>query len=200
MKARPISFAVAAGLGVLGLGFVAIPGLDPGVSISGAALTGLGVLALAAGGDTAITWINTNAGETRSIERERIRSTPTPGDEFDQRLASVRPATLIAPRYQRDHYREAVSNDLRETAVDVLEQYRQLTRADAERALESGDWTTDPVAGSFFTASETTSKPDSGVSEWVTETVREESSFEHRVSRVTDELARIVSEATTGAR
>lgn len=188
MSRETVGFGVALGLGVLGLVIVFVPNIDTQFDLTDVSLTGLGLLALLAGAATASAWLRTDTRQTRPLGRERTQPTSTPGDEFDDRVAAVRPAELVPLRYDRDPYRGAVVDDLRETAIDVLERCEGCSRAEAEDRLRAGTWSDDAVAATFFTPA---GRTDSGASTWIADTVGEQTTFERRVGRVVDELAAI---------
>lgn len=71
---------------------------------------------------------------------------PTPGDDFDDRLAEMRGFA----NYARQH-REEVRERLSAAALDAVQRRRGCSREAAEGVLASGEWTDDPYAAGFFT-------------------------------------------------
>ncbi|GAB3023768.1 DUF7269 family protein [Natronobiforma cellulositropha] len=191
MSRTTVGYGVALGLAVLGFAVAFVPGIDASVTLSSALLTWLGLLALVVGAFTARAWLRTDARTVRPEARERRRPMATPGDEFDRRLAAVRPAAAIPARYERDPFRERVLADLESTALDVLERHDSLSRDEAEARLRSGQWCADPLAASCFTPGDDATGP----SAWAADTVGERTAFERQVDRVVDELERRSMEA-----
>lgn len=160
--------AVAAPLGIAGLltawavGAGAIEGLlplAPAVRLLGndyflvvglaAVATAVAVPALASGRPG-------NLARAEMPDPEEPVSGAVPGDRFDRKTGgwgSLLP--VIGARRRR-----AVETRLRGATVDVVARSEACSRAEAERRVERGEWTDDPVAAAFVAHSAaTTSTP-----------------------------------------
>lgn len=84
---------------------------------------------------------------TRMPDPEEPVTLPTPGDAFDQRTA--RPALPVLSNGRRHDVRER----LRAAAVDVVARTDACSRSEAERRVDRGRWTSDPVAAGFVARS-----------------------------------------------
>jgi len=88
------------------------------------------------------------AGEAaHPAEREEYGEAPTPGTEFDDLLAEIRPLRSRGDDRRRDRVRA----QLEQVAVDVLTREGH-SEAAARDLLASGEWTDDPVAAALFAA------------------------------------------------
>jgi hypothetical protein len=79
-------------------------------------------------------------------EVERPTPVPTPGEAFDRRLAGWRGLLPVVTPTAR----EATVRRLRRTAVRTVAAAEGCSLADAERRVEEGSWTNDPVAAGLL--------------------------------------------------
>ena len=81
--------------------------------------------------------------EQSSLEVEAVNQGQTFGTRFERRLTGW---LLVVPGDERREIRE----ELRETALQTLVRTRGCSRETARERLESGNWTDDRIAASFF--------------------------------------------------
>jgi hypothetical protein len=174
------SLALGALLIVAGFVGVALPGLTawvPAVEslplLVAAAATIAGVAALRSR-------LNTARESHRPAEREPYGEAPTPGTEFDDLLAEIRPLRSRADGRQRDRAR----GRLEQVAVDVLTREGH-SEAAARDLLASGEWTDDPVAAALFATDPPPMRFDRRVSSLFDRTP----TFTRRARRAIDVLA-----------
>jgi hypothetical protein len=83
---------------------------------------------------------------TETADPEERATSPTPGTDFDEELTAAATWSRAAVRD-----RAAIRDRLRETAVETMVVRGDCSRETAERLVEDGEWTTDPVAAGFLT-------------------------------------------------
>ncbi|WP_256391306.1 DUF7269 family protein [Natronoarchaeum rubrum] len=138
---------VLTGVGVLlavaGLTVFLVPSLG-GAAAAGRFYVGaVGALAVLQGGRYARdAWRSPLVGADTG-DPELVSGVPTPGDDFDEALAATFEVHSLEGRKE-------VEARLDPVARAVLERRRDLSAAEAERRLDAGDWTDDPVAAAFF--------------------------------------------------
>lgn len=112
---------------------------------------------------------------------ELVEGIPTPGDEFDETLAS-------ASSVYRVDGRRTVKDRLERVAVNVLRRCRGCDADEARRRLRNGTWTDDAVAAALF--SETRGKELSLLTR-LRIRIGWRSMFEWRARRAIGEIQRI---------
>jgi hypothetical protein len=146
VSGRVLFVAVGAAAAVAGLAVALRPSLAAGLSPTYVAVTLVGALALLQAGGAALERLRGERRQADPPEVERRRVFPTPGEEFDERLASLpRRAGRSA-----DRHRAAVRTELREATEATLVRYGGLTPEEATDRVEEGTWTEDVRAVSFF--------------------------------------------------
>lgn len=113
-----------------------------------------GVLSFALGVWMVRTRIASDVHQTRVPDVELPLSTLAPGHDVDRalyRLTNYRQGTV--------EYRDQIQERLASVAVDVIRQRDDCSRAEAVHKLESGSWTDDPYATSFFAGGSPPSRP-----------------------------------------
>lgn len=147
MRARSYLAVVGAGAVLAGVAVLVEPGLGRLVALRAdrAVVTALALLALLQGGLAVSARLTREgrAAEPAAVER-RFRA-PVPGDDFDDLLADL-PDLRVK---RRDEERAAIRERLEAVAVEVLVA-RGLDEVSARRHLQSGTWTADERAASFF--------------------------------------------------
>lgn len=106
---------------------------------------GLGGFALLFAAVTAASGARTGHRATMP-EVERPTPVPTPGEAFDRRLAGWRGVLPVVTPTAR----ETTVRRLRRTAVRTVAAAEGCSPADAERRVEEGSWTNDPVAAGLL--------------------------------------------------
>lgn len=123
--------------------------------------------------------------QARTGDPETTVSAPTPGEEFDERLRTVRSGT----RKDRFQSRRRLQNDLESAALDAVVQQEGCTREEAEARLETGKWTDDPHAAAFLGGP---NPPRRSWSEWLRQSLGGETEFQRRARRTVDAVVRYV--------
>lgn len=138
-----------AGLGVavagLGAAMVVAPDLAADVGRGQALVTLVGLLAVVQGLRAASARRGTEVGGAETGDPEIPPPLPSPGDDFDDRLATVRTYNPRTTTSRRD-----VRERLERAAVAALVRRERCSRAAAREMLRLGTWTDDPVAAQFF--------------------------------------------------
>ncbi|MFD1645685.1 DUF7269 family protein [Haloarchaeobius litoreus] len=147
MKLRTLLAVFGVALALTGFTLVAAPGLASTITLDEAVLVFVGLLGVLQGVRVAIARSRTAYEQVETPDPEASQDLPTPGDEFDEMLA-----TAGADRRERE-MRESVRNRLERAAVATIVRTEGCTEAEAKRRLESGEWTDDPYARAFFTGS-----------------------------------------------
>lgn len=122
----------------IGLLFVLRPSLAASVSVPEAALTLLGVIALVEGARSIRKRRRVDVDQAETPTPEEPLRTPMPGEDFDR---SLHPGQMGASRVRRRLF---------EAATDTVSLRRDLDPDEAERRVEEGSWTDDPVAASYL--------------------------------------------------
>lgn len=185
MFVRRLLLTLGVGLSLVGLAIVANPSLVSNVKIPDIPRVLIAAVAVLLG------WIAFHARrqtEFRDTDDEDVRTThledrfepPRPGEEIDKELqAGESPSSTKAPSVR-------VRDRLRRLTLQVLQDAEGLSEAEAERRLETGDWTDDQTAAAFF-AQDISPPPQ----ELVGTIMGYESAFERKASHVVNELDRI---------
>ncbi|QLC33721.1 hypothetical protein EFA46_005755 [Halarchaeum sp. CBA1220] len=123
------------------------PGLVAGVTLTTAAITVVGGVALLVAylvyRDARATHAAVRRPTTPDVETRRTAGRP--GRDFDRTYAAARAGVRASAR-------TTARERLRRLAVDTLVTADGLAEADAEVRLEAGAWTDDPHAAAFFAA------------------------------------------------
>jgi hypothetical protein len=138
-----------AGLAValLGVLFASVPGVAPGVAgvPSQAVLVLGGVAGLLA--VWSVQYRRSNPPTQVRMPDPEVRSAfPRPGDDVNHLLDTAFDSEGV--RAARD--RERLKRRVRAVALGALVRRRNLTREEAERRLDEGEWTDDPYAARYF--------------------------------------------------
>lgn len=172
MSGRVVFAVVGAAAAVAGLAVALRPSLAAGLSPTYVAVTLVGALALVQAAGAAMARFRGEQRQADLPEVERRRAFPSPGEEFDETLASL-------PRWggrSADRHRVTVRNELREVTEETLVRYGGLTPEEATERIETGTWTEDVRAVSFFAPGTERGVP-------LTERVRDAFGTEHAFAR-----------------
>jgi len=181
------SLALGALLIVAGFVGVALPGLTAWVpAVESLPLLVAGV-ATVAGAAALRGRLHADEERYHPEERESYGEAPTPGNEFDDLLAAIRPLRSRADGRRRDRVRAR----LERAAIDVLEREGH-SEAAARDLLASGEWTDDPVAAALFAVDPPSMRFDRRVGALFDRTP----TFTRRARRVIDVLAARASSPT----
>lgn len=141
---RPLAVV---GVAAVAVGFVAVAnrGVAAALDPSAVVVTLIGALAVVQG----VRYANERRGRDRRIadpgEPERRELATVPGADLDERIARVADASRGGYASRRE-LRERV----RTVAVAAVARDRNCSTAAAERAVEAGTWTDDPIAAAFL--------------------------------------------------
>lgn len=139
-----VGLAVAAIVAVLGIASV-FTALDLSGIVQDRIRALLGLVGVGVGIVLIRRWIDADPHGYRPTERERVRPVGVPGDDLDELLRlRERAGSAEAIRFYRSQLRE----ELRATAVDVLQTHRGYSETEARERLRDGSWTDDDVAAS----------------------------------------------------
>ncbi|WP_256299715.1 DUF7269 family protein [Haloarchaeobius salinus] len=147
MKLRTLLAVLGVGLALTGFTLVAAPGLASSITLDEAVLVVVGFLGILLGVRVAVGRSRTAYEQVETPDPEASQDLPTPGDEFDELLA-----TAGADRREIET-RETVRSRLERAAVATIVRTEGCTESEASRRLETGEWTDDPYARAFFTGS-----------------------------------------------
>lgn len=86
--------------------------------------------------------------QTTPPDPEEVRSAPRPGSTFDERVRGTPPVRALVFGDRRDELRER----LRDRAVTLEMRRDGLSRSEARRRVERGEWTDDREAAAFLAA------------------------------------------------
>lgn len=172
---------VGAVTAVAGLVVTFVPSLAAGLLPAFGAILAVGLVAVLLGVADVRHRLTTDQKYGRPAERETRRSWPTPGDEFDRRLAELDRMSVREAAAARATVRER----LEAAALNVLAR-EGIDPETARILLESGGWTDDPVAASFFA-----DERDVGRSpgEYVRGLLSDRSTFQERAERTAAAVA-----------
>lgn len=116
---------------------------------------------------------------TETGDPELRHEVPTPGEEFDAGLAASQGWS-----YRSMRERDEIENRLREAAVESLVTHRGVSREEAERLVDEGEWVDDPEAADVL-ATESVRREPRDVLRGL---LRREPRFQHGVRRAVDEI------------
>lgn len=178
-----LTTALGVVLGLIGLAAIVVPELTTGLPTGDFVVQILGGL-LALGGLREIQRRRrTTASYAATPDTEQAVELPTPGADFDDRLAR------FTGRTYRVSERERLRDKLAEVTSATLQRRLDYTEAEAEAAMREGTWTDDRYAAAAF------ANRAVAVSriEQVRELVNPGSSFRRRARHVVDELHRMAT-------
>lgn len=170
-------------LGLVGLAAVAVPELTTGLPTGDFVVQVLGALLVLGGLREVQRRRRTPGSYAETPDTEQAVELPTPGADFDDRLAR------FTGRRYRISERERLRDTLAEVTRETLQRRLDYTEADAEAAMRAGTWTDDRYAAAAFASK--------GMAVSRTEQIRElvnpGSSFRRRTRHVVDELYRLAT-------
>lgn len=187
MRRRQALLAVAVAAAAVGLALAFVPALSVSLSLPELAPLAIAAVAVVLGARRAWGWVTDASEETVPPAPERGRPLPTPGDDVDDRLASIPRVGVAAGDRRAIQVRE----DLREVAVEALVEFRGHSEDRAEDLLASGRWTDDELAAEFFASLD---GAGSSLAESLTGTIAGEGPFHRRARHAAAEIDAIVDE------
>lgn len=142
-RVRTALWALGAAVAALGVLVLVVPGLAGAVFAREFHLSLVGLLALVQGGRVLREGWRTDLDRAETGDPELVEGVPTPGDDFDDALATAGRVHVLEGRGE-------VEERLERAAREVLQRRRECAPEEARRRLAEGDWTDDPLAASFF--------------------------------------------------
>lgn len=183
-RSRPLLAFIGAATVVVGVGIAIQPGLAGLVAIPTIPVSAIGGIALLFAFLIGMRRRDTSFRGAEPPEVETMQEYPRPGDAFDDMLRGVHGVGIEAARRRREG-----REDLAAVAVTVLEVTEGYSTEAANRALEEGTWTDDPVAAACFAAE----PPREGfrrlLSRYVDRRTRYEQEFVHAIDALQRKLA-----------
>ncbi|MFC4550519.1 MULTISPECIES: DUF308 domain-containing protein [Halorussus] len=187
---HPILSTVGVAAVALGVLMVLNPGLAGLIGTGYVAVTLVGLLALVQAARVAGGRKASDVAGADTPDVETVPTMPTPGREFDDRLADLRSGL----RRETVRRRAEIEEMLRETALDAVAADQNCSREAAAERLEAGTWTDDPHAAAFLGESEVPPPP---LLDRLRVAASTESKFQLRARRTADAVARL-SDADPG--
>lgn len=173
--------ATVVGLGAVGLGLVSVVLRETfGFSLTYTFVTLVGALAIVQGVRAVSQRRQSEYVATETADPECRFQVATPGDEFDEQIASAVGWSLRNVSAQRD-----VRNRLQQVAVDALVVHEHCSVAEAEARIDAGTWTDDAVAARFLSDD----APDLPLRTRFRSLFRRESRFRHQTRHAVDAIA-----------
>ncbi len=145
MRGRELLAAAGLSAATLGVVMVLAPGLAADVGRGRPIIVVVGLLAAVQGVRAALERRGAEVETAETADPEIPPDLPTPGADFDERLASV---STYHPRTTAR--RQDIEERLTQAAVAVLTRREQCSEAVAREMLREGTWTDDPVAADFL--------------------------------------------------
>ena len=176
-----LSAVVGVALGVLGIAALAAPGLTTGLPTDDALVTVLGAVLVLGGFREVQRRRSTDPSYAETADTEQAIELPTPGADFDDRLAAF--SAQLYNAAERDRLR----SQLADVAVATLRRRFDYAADEARAALDDRTWTDDPVAAALFSGTE----PGDGPLDRVRSMFRPDAAFTRRARHAVDELYRI---------
>lgn len=146
MSDHPILTAVGVVAVVLGALMVVEPSLAAAVSADYAAVILIGVLALVQCVRVVQTRRRSEIRGAETPDVESVETMPTPGREFDERVAQLR----SGPRRMTIRERADLREMLAETAVAAVAVRENCSRERAREKIDAGTWTDDVYAAAYL--------------------------------------------------
>lgn len=155
-RARSALAAIGVLAVVVGMSFVVAPSFAAILTVPRVALMLVGAIALVEGLRSIRTRRNSDIAGAEVPDPEPGIEPPVPGEEFDRLV--IRWSTW------RDHRRitnvdNRVLDRLRDAAIRAVMNRDAVSRREAEREIEEGTWTDDPVAAGFLSPTLETTAP-----------------------------------------
>ena len=183
MSDHPVLTAVGVVAVALGVLMLIQPSLAAAVSANYAAVILIGVLALV----QCVRVVQTRRrSEIRSAETpdvETVETMPTPGREFDERVAQLR----SGPRRMTIRERANLRETLEETAVAAVADRENCSRERARERIDAGTWTDDVHAAAYLGGADAPKPPFLSKLRFVAST---NSTYQIRMRRTADAIAR----------
>jgi len=181
--ARRIGIGIGAVTLGLGIVLLFLPELARSVPLNMTLVGAMALVSLLLGGWSARRRYRTQPAETFIPDVEFPLFTPTPGEDIDElvyRLTERREGTI--------EYREQIRDRIAEAAIGVVSQVYGCSRDQAIEKLETGEWTEDELAATFFTSPGTTAGSSSILDRIQNRLGDEETAYERQLRATIDAI------------
>ncbi|WP_115865421.1 DUF308 domain-containing protein [Halorussus litoreus] len=180
---HPVLTTVGIAAVALGVLMVVQPGLAATIGVDYAAVLLIGVIALVQGLRVARARQRSEIRSAETPDVETVETMPTPGDEFDETVASLR----SGPRRVLIRERADLRETLEDAAITAVADRENCSREAAGELIEDGSWTDDVHAAALLGGSAAPSPP---LFDRLKLAASAQSSFQFRVRRTADAVAR----------
>lgn len=188
MSDHPVLTAVGVVAVALGLLMVVRPGLAAAVSANYAAVILIGVLALVQCVRVVQTRRRSEIRGAETPDVETVETMPTPGREFDERVARMR----SGPRRTTIRERADLRETLAETAVAAVADRENCSRERAREKIDAGTWTDDVHAAAYLGGADA---PKPSFLSKLRFLASPDSTYQIRMRRTADAIARVAGVA-----
>ncbi|WP_132057064.1 DUF308 domain-containing protein [Halorussus amylolyticus] len=184
MSTRPILTGIGVVAVALGVLMVVQPSLATAISADYAAVLLIGALALVQGVRIAQSRRTSEIRGAETPDVETVETMPTPGAEFDERVARMR----SGPRRTTIRERADLRDALLDAAVSAVAHAENCSREDARERIDAGTWTDDVHAAAFLGGDDAPNPPFRSKLRLAFST---ESVHQFRLRRAADAVARV---------
>ena len=180
---HPVLTTVGVATVALGVLMVLQPGLAAAIGVDYAAVLLVGLIALVQAVRVARSRQDSEVRGAETADVETVESMPTPGEEFDRTVATLR----SGPRRQLIRDRADLREEVAAAAVTAVADRENCSPEEAEERIEAGTWTDDPHAAAFLGGADAERPP---LFDRLKLAASPETRFQHRVGRAADAVAR----------
>jgi len=180
---HPVLTTVGIAAVALGVLMVVQPGLAAAIGVDYAAVLLIGLIALVQGLRVARSRQRSEIRGAETPDVETVETMPTPGDEFDETVASLR----SGPRRVLIRERADLRETLEAAALTAVADRENCSREAAAEMIEDGSWTDDVHAAALLGGPAAPSPP---LFDRLKLAASAQSSFQFRVRRTADAVAR----------
>lgn len=180
--ARRVTAALGVLFALVGLAAIAVPGITTPLPTGNGFVAAVGAVLLLGAVGQIQRRRQTEPGYAETPDAELSIDLPTPGDDLDGRLGRLRLTRF------NEAQRHALREEIGDVARATIRRRERCTKADAERALETGAWTDDPFAAAFFTGR----APEVKTTDRVRELLHSDPPFKRRAVRAIDAVERLL--------
>ena len=180
---HPILTTVGVAAVAAGVLMVVNPGFAGLIGTGYFAVTLVGLLALVQGFRVASARRKTEIAGLETPDVETVETMPTPGSDFDERIAALN----TGPRRESIRKRRQIREALEAEALAAVARERNCSREEAEALVRAGTWTDDPHAATFLGGDDA---PRPSLRERLRLAASTQSTFQHQARRTAVAVAR----------
>lgn len=181
---HPVLTAVGVVAVALGVLLVVQPGLATAVAADYVAVVVVGLLALVQGLRVARARRRSEIRGAETPDVETVETMPTPGHEFDARVAGLR----SGPRRSTIRERANVREMLEEAAVSTVAERENCSQERAREKIDAGTWTDDVHAAAYLGGADAPKPPLLSKLRFL---ASPDSTYQIRMRRTADAIARV---------